>query len=93
MATAHLSYADVQKEIDAIQQLVDQVDNAATELLEVIQKCMIRGIQTRWAIVLNNNLRQYYDNDMKDAMKDMKSQALKLHEISKEAEKYSNEED
>ena len=73
MATAHLSYADVQKEIDAIQQLVDQVDNAATELLEVIQKCMIRGIQTRWAIVLNNNLRQYYDNDMKDAMKDMKS--------------------
>ena len=59
MATAHLAYGEVQSEIETIQKLVGQVSSAADELLEVTQKCITRGIQTQWALTLNNNLRQY----------------------------------
>ena len=93
MATTHLSYGEVKSEVETIQRLVEQVNKAADELMEVTQKCIIRGIQTKWALTLHQNLTHYYDADMKDAMSDMKKQAVKLTELSEEAEKFSNEED
>lgn len=91
MATTHLAYEEVKSEIDTIQRLVKEVSTAADELKEAAQKCITRGIQTVWAETLYNNLSQYYDTDMQDAMKDMSVQATKLQELSLEAEKFSNE--
>lgn len=89
--TLKLTGIEVKNEIEHINKLATDVQNDSQELIEVATRCIERGIQTEWAQAMLQNLRQFQNTKVSEAIADIKLQAQKLAEASEKATAFSQE--
>lgn len=85
-----LTQDQVRTEIDHINGLANNMQNAIEELDQAINNCMARGLETGWAQTTLAKMRGEQKTRVTEAIAEIKLQATKLAEIGAEAGIYSD---
>lgn len=84
-----LNRQEVQAEVERINQLANDVQRDAEQLVTVLRKCVASGIQTEWGIALQAQLEKFNNTQMADAIAEIKLQSAKLLEATDVATSFS----
>jgi len=84
-----LNKEEVQAEVEHIKKLADDVQRDAEELVNVLRKCVAKGIQTEWGVELQAKLEKFTSTQTADAIAEIKLEANKLVAAAERYEAFS----
>ena len=84
-----LNKEEVKAEVEHIKKLADDVQRDAEELINVLRRCVSKGIQTEWGVELQSQLEKFTSTQTADAIAEIKQEANKLVEATERYEALS----